>query len=334
MKGKVLLADETFEVAAVLQETKYVELTSLADTLYKVPLSENELCELAKDVDAIIVGDFPISPKVLDSAPKLKLVAKCGVGYDNIDVAYATQRGVFATNVPSVLAGPVAEHAILLMLAVARKLVTADASVRSNKGWDDFRALGPGFELSGKTLGIIGFGAIGSRLAEMARGAFNMRVLAFDPFIPPEKIRDRRADPVALDELLGRSDIVSVNVPLSPATKGLVGEREMRQMKPSAVLINTSRGRVLDEQALVKALRSNWIAAAGIDVFEEEPPDPKNPLMSLANITMTPHSAAYTREATKALWLACIGAVIDVLHDRRPQPPVNILNPTVEIARR
>ena len=190
--------------------------------------------------------------------------------------------------------------------------------------------MGPDLSLSGKTLGIIGFGAIGSRLAEIAK-VFQMKVLAFDPFIPPEKIRERSAEAVSMEGLLRRSDIVSVNVPLSSATKGLVGEKEMRLMKRSAVLINTARGKVLDERALEKALTSNWITAAAVDVFENEPPDPKSPLMKLQNITMTPHSAAFTAEATKALWLACIGAVIDVLNGRRPQPPANILNPSVTI---
>ena len=327
---KVLFTDVTFEAANLSGEPSYKELTSIAETVFKIPESEGEMCDLIADVDAIVVGEFPITPKVLDSAPKLKLVAKCGVGYDNIDVGYATKRGAFVTNVPSVLAGPVAEHAILLMLATARKLVAADTFVRSNK-WDDFRSLGPCFELSGKTLGIIGFGAIGSRLAEIAR-VFRMRVVAFDPFITAEKIRERAAEPVSMEELLRQSDIVSVNVPLSPATKGLVGEREMRLMKPSAVLINTSRGKVLDEKALERALTSGWIAAAGVDVLESEPPNPENPLLKLSNITMTPHTAAFTSEATKALWLACIGAIIDVFNGQRPKPPANILNPSVTIS--
>lgn len=329
MKNKVLLADITFEVANLNEEPRYKELTSIADTIFKEPDSEEELCRLVNDIDAIIVGDFPITPKVFDSAPKLKLAAKCGVGYDNIDIEYATRRGVFVTNVPSILAGPVAEHAILLILATAKKLVTADSYVRSNR-WDDFRSVGPGFELSGKTLGIIGFGAIGSRLAEMAR-IFGMKVLAFDPFITQGRIRERSAEPVPLEKLLQRSDIVSVNVPLSHATRGLVGEKEMRLMKPSSVLINTSRGKVLDETALERALTSGWIAAAGIDVFENEPPDPTSPLLKLPNITMTPHSAAFTSESTKALWLACVGAAIDVLNGRRPGPPANILNPSVAV---
>jgi len=327
---KVLFADVTFKAANLFEDPSYKKLTAMAEAVIQDPQSEKELCELVKDVDAVIVGDFPITPKVFDSAPRLKLVAKCGVGYDNIDVQYATKRGVFATNVPSVLAGPVAEHALMLMLSVARRLVTADASSRS-AGWDSFRALGPGFELAGKTLGIIGFGAIGSRIAEMSP-AFRMKALAFDSLVPPEKIRERGAEPVSMEDLLRRSDIVSVNVPLSPATTKLIGEKELRMMKPTAVLINTARGKVLDENALVRALSSGWIAAAGIDVFEKEPPDPNNPLMKLTNITMTPHTAAFTSEATKALWLACIGAVNAVLSGGRPQPPANILNPSVSQA--
>ncbi len=308
-----------------------MELASTTEVVYKVPSSESEICELVRDVDVIIVGDFPITPKVLDSAPKLKLVSKCGVGYDNIDVAYATKRGVIATNVPSVLAEPVAEHALLLMLAVAKKLIAADSCVRANR-WDDFFQSEPGSDLYGKALGIVGFGAIGRRLAEMTR-VFDMKILAYDPFIPPQKIRELSAEPVSLETLLRDSDIVSVHVPLSPATRALIGEKELRQMKQSAILINTSRGKVLDQKSLEKALTSGWIAAAGIDVFEDEPPDPNNPILKLPNITMTPHSAAYTVGATKALWLACIGAALDVSRGERPHLPANILNPDVVIKR-
>ncbi len=324
-KPRILLADTSFKAARLLEEPRYIELVSIADTVYKIPSSEDEMCDLVKDVSAVIVGDFPVTPRVFDSASKLKLVAKCGVGYDNIDVDYATKRGVIVTNVPSVLSGPVAEHAVLLMLAVARKLVAADSSVRTNT-WNEFTSREPGFELSGKTLGVIGFGAIGSRLADMAHNAFNMKILAYDPVVKPEKIREHAAEPVSLDQLLARADIVSVHVPLSPATRRLIGERELRKMKPSSVLINTSRGKVLDEKALENALISGWITAAGIDVFEEEPPDPKSPLLKLPNITMTPHTAAFTSEATKALWLACIGAAIDVIQGTRPRAPANILN--------
>jgi phosphoglycerate dehydrogenase-like enzyme len=329
MKPKVLFSDTTFKSADLSDEPKYKELISIADTFYKIPATEDEMCELVKDVDAAIVGDFPITPRVLDSAPRLKLVSKCGVGYDSIDVDYATQRGVIATNVPSVLAQPVAEHTILLMLAVAKRLVMSDSYSRSNR-WDEFHLLQPGFDLSGKTLGVVGFGAIGSRVAEISRVTFNMKVLAFDPFISDQRIRELSVEPVSLDRLMSESDIVSVHVPLSPKTTGLVGEREMRLMKPSAVLINTSRGRVLDEKALERALTSGWISGAGIDVMAEEPPKPDNPILKLSNVTVTPHTAAFTSEATKALWLACIGACLDLLaNGDRPHSPANILNPNV-----
>ncbi len=330
MKPRVLFADVTFETAKLQKEPKYLELLSLAETRYTIPQSEAELCDVIRDVEIAIVGDSPITPRVLDAAPKLKLVAKCGVGFDNIDVEYATRKRVLVTNVPGVLAGPVAEHTLLLMLAVARKLVSADSYVRTER-WDAFRSLGAGFDLRGKTLGVIGFGAIGRRVAEMARTAFGMQILAFDPLVPPEKIRNSAGEPATLEQLLGESDIVSVHVPLMPATTGLVGEKELRRMKPSAVLINTSRGRVLDEKALEKALTSGWIAAAGLDVLEKEPPDPGSLLLKLPNVTMTPHTAAFTAEATRALWLACIGASIDVLKGERPRSPANVLNPTAMV---
>jgi len=158
MKNRVLFSDVTFKAANLEEESSYRELASIADIMYKIPSTEDEMCELVKDVEAVIVGDFPVTPRVFDSATKLKLVAKCGVGYDNIQVDYATKRKVLVTNVPSVLSGPVAEHTMLLMLAVAKKLVAADSSVRTNS-WGSFHSQEPGFELSGKTLGVIGFGA-------------------------------------------------------------------------------------------------------------------------------------------------------------------------------
>jgi len=328
MKAKVIMSDQSFKAANLLNEPSYLELASLADIINEAPETEDEMCQLTKDADAVIVGDFPITPRLIDSSPKLKIVSKCGVGYDNIDIPYATKRGIIVTNVPSVLGEPVAEHALMFMLAVAKKLILGDSLVRANN-WEEFFSGEPGFDLYGKTLGVVGFGAIGSRLAEISRNSFNMKVLAFDPFLSPEKIRERSAEPVTLEELLKSADIVSVHVPLSAATKSLIGEKELRQMKRSAVLINTSRGKVLDEKALVKALTSGLIAAAGLDVFENEPLDPNSPLLKLRNVTMTPHSAAYTAEATKALWLACIRAAIDVLNGRPPRKPANILNPEV-----
>jgi len=328
MKPRVILSDPSFKAADILKDESYQQLTSIADVIIELPENEEEMCRLSKEAVAMIVGDFPITPKLMDSSPKLKIVSKCGVGYDNIDVGYATKKGIFVTNVPSVLAVPVAEHALMLMLAVSRKLVLGESLIRADKWWDFF-SLSPGFQLNGKTLGIVGFGAIGSRLAEIARTVFNTKILAFDPYISPEKIRERGAESAALEELLKASDIVSVHVPLSPATTRLIGEKELHQMKPSAVLINTSRGRVLDEQALVKALNSGMILAAGLDVFEEEPLPPNSPLLKMQNVTMTPHSAAYTSEATKALWLACVRAAIDVLNGRPPSKPANILNPEI-----
>lgn len=331
MTSRVLFADTSFKAANLQDEPVFKELASKAEMLYVVPASEDKMCEIAKDLDAMIVGEFPITPRVLDSAPKLKLVAKCGVGYDAINVDYATKKGILVTNVPRVLAGPVAEQAFLLMLSVARRVVMADSFVRSNR-WEEFGAQTPCFELSGKTLGIIGYGAIGARIGEMARTAFKMKVLAYDPFISSQRIRELSAEPASLEELLSKSDIVSVNVPLSPATTHLIGEKELRMMKPTAVLINTARGKVVDEKALTKALSSGWISAAGLDVMETEPPDPTNQLLRMSNVTITPHTAAFTAEATRALWLACFGAVLDVLNGERPRPPANILNPSATLA--
>ena len=231
------------------------------------------LCMLTDRIDA----------GMLERADRLKLVANMAVGMDNVDVAAARRLGIAVSNTPDVLTDATADLAFGLLLAVARRLVWGDRLVRGAgfTGWSP--TLGLGMDVTERTLGIIGAGRIGQALAERARG-FRMQVLL-----------TRRHDGVPLPELLERSDFVSLHVPLSSETRHLIGEAELRRMRPHAVLVNTARGPIVDENALVRALREGWIAGAGLDVFAKEPLAAGHPLWSLPNVLVTPHVSAVTQ---------------------------------------
>jgi D-3-phosphoglycerate dehydrogenase len=283
-----------------------------------------EMRELVKDADAVMLGDFPLRSALIEMAHNLKIIARVGIGYDNVDLDAATRKGILVTNVPSALSDAVAEHAILLILAVARRLVVANEYVRSGR-WNEFFEYSPGFELAGKTLGIIGFGAIGSAVAQKARG-FNMNLLVFDPYVDSSRVEKFGGRLVSLEQLLRQSDIVTLHTPLTAETKLLVGKPELEMMKRSAILINTARGAVIDERSLIDALKNKLIAAAGLDVLITEPPEIDNPLLQLENVTVSPHSANFTLEACRRLWFACANAVLRVLGGELPQPPANVVN--------
>ena len=228
--------------------------------------------------------------KVFQSCPRLRMVSVWGTGTDNVDLAAAAKHAVTVTNTPAVSAYSVAEHALTLMLAVARRIPTQDAAVRGGN-WPR----GQGIELRGKTLGIIGIGAIGRRFAEMGQG-IGMRVIAWT--LHPRASLNIKL--VEFDDLLRESDVVSVHVRLSDQTKGLIGERQLSLMKASSILINTARGAIVQESALINALSSNRISAAGLDVFSTEPLPAGHPLTSLGNVVLTPHCAGVTPEALEA----------------------------------
>lgn len=288
------------------------------------PLTDAELKDAIKDVDAIIpVIPDQITKEVLEAGKNLKIVAHYAVGYDNIDVKAASELGIYVTNTPGDLTESVAEHAMALMLAAGRKIVQADAFTTAGnyKFWDPMIFLGPVFR--GKTLGIVGFGRIGQHLAKIAKGGFNMRILYHDVQQNEEAEREIGASFVSLDELFEMSDIISIHVPLLPSTRHLITSREFKKMKPTAYLINTARGPIIDEDALVLALEENWIAGAGIDVYEEEPKvNPK--LKVLNNVILTPHIGSATREARIEMARMAAANVIEVLiNKKKPIHPVN-----------
>jgi D-3-phosphoglycerate dehydrogenase len=282
-------------------------------------LTEADLLPLVGDADAIIAGTEPITARVLDAAPRLRIVARRGVGLDSVDVAAATARGVVVTITLGVNTEAVADHAMALLLATARQISRLDRRMKAGE-WD--RAVST--DVCGKTLGLVGFGAIGRAVAKRAAG-FGLEVLAYD--VAPDEAAARalgvRLCP--LEELLARSDFVSLHVPLLPGTRGLIGEAALARMKPGAILINTSRGAVVDEAALLRALQAGRLAGAGLDVFADEPPVDWT-LVRLDQVVATPHVAAHTRETLARMDRACAQAVLAVLRGERP---AHVVNPEV-----
>jgi glyoxylate reductase len=288
------------------------------------------ILEKARAVDALVtLLTDRIDCRLIEEGAKnrLRIIAQYAVGFDNIDVECATRHGVYVTNTPGVLTEAVADLTWALILAAARRIVEADRYVRSGEWYRGGTAWHPelmlGMELSGKTLGIIGFGRIGRAVARRAKG-FNMRVIYYDIVRAPEDVeREIGARYVDLETLLRESDIVSIHVPLTPETRHMIGERELRMMKRTAILVNTARGAVVDTQALVKALKEGWIAAAALDVFEEEPLPPDHPLTKLPNVVLVPHIGSATRETRERM--ACL-VLENLLAFRDGKEPPTLVN--------
>lgn len=291
------------------------KLEYLAEIVYLSPREEGYVEALTEAV-ALISGMERIDGRFLEAAPGLRLVARFGVGYDNVDVEACTGRGVYVTHTPGVLSGAVADLTWGLILCLSRGLIRADRFVRGR--WALGRERLPfGFDLEGKTLGIVGLGRIGSEVAKRAIG-FGVRVIYYDVVRKPELEETYGAEYHNLTELLMRADIVSIHVPLLPSTEGLIGERELRMMKATAILINTSRGRVLDQKALIKALKEGWIAGAALDVYEEEPIPLDDPLLRLENVVLTPHMGSATKETRRRMAMVCAENIKAVLEGKRP----------------
>jgi glyoxylate reductase len=290
------------------------------------PPSRKQLLSYAKKADALIsVLTEKIDKEVFDVGPNIKIVANYAIGFDNIDLKAAKLAGVPASNTPSNLAAnAVAQHAMAVILTIARKLPEADKFVKAGKyqSWDPALLLGD--DMNNKTLGIVGSGRIGSSLASIAFKGYDMDILYFDVIRNKDLEKKYKAKKVNLNQLLKNSDYVSLHVPLLPSTKHLIGSKELSQMKDSAILINTSRGPVVDEKALVKALKSNKILGAGIDVFEFEPKLAPG-LSRLSNAILTPHIASATHASRREMGEMATQNVLDVLiRGKRPSYEVKI----------
>ena len=278
------------------------------------------IIEHAADCDAILIRSAVISEEVMAHLPKLKAVAKHGIGVDNIDIPYATKRGILVLNAPFSNLNAVAEHAMMLIFATAKNVVFMDNELR--KGNFKIRSAKNNGELQGKTLGLLGFGKIARMLAVKAKG-LGMNIIAYDAFPDRKAAEELKVRLVDLEELKKESDFISVHVPLLDSTKQMVNADFLAGMKKEAILVNTSRGPVVDEMALYQALKDGVIAGAGLDVFDPEPPMPDNPLYELDNVVVSPHNAALTNEALLAMAVDSSTGIVDYLEGRQPQFPVN-----------
>lgn len=289
--------------------------------------SEDYLISEISDVDVLMVVYAKVTRKIITSARKLKGIVRYGIGVDNIDLEAATENGIFVANVPDYCIEAVADHTFGLLLALNRKILIADRIMRTgNWGiWTSPCSALKGRDLQGKILGLIGVGKIGSAVAKRAK-AFGMEVIAYDPYLKKEVAENLGVKLVDLETLLKESDFVSIHAPLTPETRGMISERELRLMKKSAYLINTARGPIVQEDALVKALEYGWIAGAGIDVYENEPPSPQSPLLRLENTVLSPHISWYTEEA---MWRLEMSAVEEAVRILKGLPPKNLVNKEV-----
>lgn len=287
-------------------------------------ISREDLLKQVKGVSGIIsLLTEKIDGEVMDAAgPELKVVSNYGVGFDNIDLKEASKRGICVTNTPGVLTESVAEEAIALTISLLRRVTEGDRFVRAGKykGWEPDLLIGTG--LKGKVLGIVGLGRIGRWTARMA-SALGMKIIYYNRHRDEEFEEEYGVVYHSYEQLLEQSDVVSLSVPLTEETKHMVGERELKLMKPTAVLINTARGAVVDQEVLIKALKERWIAGAGIDVYEDESHVPEE-LRLLPNTVLTPHIASATAEARLAMARIVVDNMNDSLEGRRPECLVNI----------
>lgn len=275
-----------------------------------------------KGVEGVIVRTAPFPREIIEAADRLKVIARHGVGVDNIDVQAATEKGILVLNTPDANAVSVAEHTLTAIGALAKRLVPMDRATR--KGNWEMRNEYKAIDLDGKVLGLVGLGRIGTLVAKKASAAFNMKVIAYDPYVS-RSIAEENGITLYddLDRVFREADVVSLHTPLTPETKGLVNAARISMMKPTAFLINFSRGEVVDEQALYEALKRGTIAGAALDVFQEEPPPRHHPLFELDNVLLSPHSAALTQECVVRMATGAAQGVLDVLSGRKPQFVVN-----------
>ena len=280
------------------------------------PPTEEEYKGLVRGMSGLIVGGEKVPASVIEAGADLRVISLHGVGFDKIDVKAASARGILVCNAPGTNTNAVAELALGLMLASARRIPHADRAVKSGK-WGQCI----GTEVAGKVLGIVGLGRIGQSLARKAKG-LGLRVVGYDVLLDGTFLEREGVEALSLDELLSRSDFVSLNCSLTAETENLIDESRLRKMKRTAHLINTSRGKVVDEQALQKALQEGWIAGAATDVYSTEPPD-GSPLLLLEELVTTMHMGTHTQEALAEMGRVAAQNVLDALEGRRPEFLVN-----------
>jgi D-3-phosphoglycerate dehydrogenase / 2-oxoglutarate reductase len=319
----------TFKVALVGMDGKavpdwvYTDLQQAEiDFAFKQCKTREELAAVGGDADVIWVfgSHESVYKENLDVLKRCGAIIRTGSGTDNIPVAEATELGIIVANTPEAAGDTVADHAIGLLFAVTRQIVAQDRLVHAGKWGRDLAW--PNYHLRGQTLGLVGFGLI-ARLVARKLSGFDMRMVSHDPVVAPGIMAAAGVQATDFDGLLKQSDYISVHCPLLPTTHHLINERALRLMKPTAVLINTSRGPVIDESALIRALTEKWISAAGLDVFEQEPIAPENPLLKFENVVVTPHIAGYSDVFWHNFWKHSVDTAIDLSQGRWPRSYVN-----------
>jgi len=305
---KVLLSQVINPAGMKVLEGK-VELVILADTTVET------IKKMVIDVEGIILRtNIKVTQEIMEAAPSLKIISRTGAGVDNVDVAAATEKGILVCNTPGVNSNSVAEQTLAILLGLAKQLKIMDKAVCEGN-WK-IRSAGKAVDVEGKTLGLIGIGRIGSLVAYKCRQAFNMKVIAYDPYVKQAEGIELYSN---LDQVFKEADFISIHVPYIEQTHHLVNAKLLNLMKPEAYLINTSRGPLVDEKALIEVLEKGSIAGAGLDVFEKEPPSPENPLLKSNNVIVTPHSSALSRECVMKVHITAAQAVVDFLEGRKPK---------------
>jgi D-3-phosphoglycerate dehydrogenase len=318
---KIVIIDSN--LGAIDLERGVADAYGFSIDLPKQCKTEDDVISVVKDADAIIVQYAPVTKRVLDAAPNVKVVSEYGVGVDSIDIAACTERGIAVCNVPDYSYQEVSDQAIALTLALDRGIVVLDKQIRN--GNYGLAAVKPLHRIAGRVFGVVGMGRIARAAAQKARG-IGYEVIGTDIALQPGTTTGDGIPVVTFDEVLSRSDIVSVHVPLMPATRHLINAAALSKMKPGAILINTSRGGVVDTEALIAALKNKTIRGAGLDVFETEPLPEDHPLTALDNVVLTPHAGYYSEESLYELKTRPVENASEVLAGKAPR---NLLNPQV-----
>ena len=326
------MTEVKFKVVAVGRTGGFTPTEEQAEELVKVnaefvgipATNEDEVIEAARDADVIIIGIASITRRVIENSPKCKAIIVPAVGYDAVDVDAATDNNILVVNLPASewCVEEVSNHAIMHIIACAKKLTLLHNLTRQGKWIEAKQAQPPMVSIHGQTLGLIGCGSIGRMTGRKAQ-CFGLKVVGYDPYVDKSLAKEHEIILVSLPELLKESDFVSVHTLLNKETFHLMGEKEFKQMQPTAYFINTSRGKVVDESALIKALQEKWIAGAGLDVFEKEPVDPNNPLLKMDNVVVTPHDGSYSDEAWRLPQKLVLQEATKVLSGRWPKSVVN-----------
>ncbi|WP_134685036.1 C-terminal binding protein [Brevibacillus migulae] len=313
----------------VVTDWEYADLRYEEEIFDKEPIelipmqcrTEEEVIAACRDADGLINQYAPLSRRVIEQLENCKVITRYGVGVNTVDLLAATEKGICVANVPDYCLDEVADHALALLLSWTRKITVANQAVK-NGVWD-FKVTQPIHRLRGKVLGLVGFGKIPQSL-QLKTAPLGLQAIAYDPFFPEELAAQRGVELVSLEELCRRADIISVHAPLTDETKGLLGAEQFEWMKDSALIINTSRGPVIDENALLSALQTGRIAGAALDVVEYEPIQPDNPLLTMENVILTPHVAWYSEQAAAEMRAKAALGVVDVLiHGEYPKYLVN-----------